>query len=192
MPPCQTEVEHLDLPLRRQLDVGRLQIAMDDPLAVRCLEGFGDLAADPESLFERKRTAREPLRQGLPLDELQHEEARPARLLDPVDRRDVRVAQGRQGARLPLEPGQVLRIPRQRAGQDLDGHLPVETAVARAPDLSHPSRAEWREDLVRAQARPRADHGSPIMRVSTGTARRGAEEPRTAGPSAGGRSSSRV
>jgi hypothetical protein len=40
------EVQHLGVASRRHDDVGRLQIAMDDPLLVRCVEGVGDLDGD--------------------------------------------------------------------------------------------------------------------------------------------------
>ena len=140
--PGQPEVQHLDLPLRRELDVAGLQVAVDDPLSVRRFQGLRDLTADPQSFFERDRAAREPLRQRLSLDELQHEEARSARLFETVDRRDVRVIDGRQGARFALEPGQVLRVPRQRVGQNLDRHVAAQTGVSRALDLPHPSRAQ--------------------------------------------------
>ena len=43
----ETEVEHLDraVPLG-QLDVGRLEVAVDDPALVRVLERLGDLARE--------------------------------------------------------------------------------------------------------------------------------------------------
>ena len=44
----EAEVEHLDVPVRRDLDVGRLEIAMDDALLVRRLERLGDLDGDGE------------------------------------------------------------------------------------------------------------------------------------------------
>ena len=42
----ETEVEHLHRAVGADLDVGRLQIAMDDALLVRRLERVGDLARD--------------------------------------------------------------------------------------------------------------------------------------------------
>jgi hypothetical protein len=45
---CEAKVEDLDDARRRDLDVRRLEIAMDDPLLVRRLEGFGDLPRDVE------------------------------------------------------------------------------------------------------------------------------------------------
>ncbi len=40
----ETKVQYLDLTLGCDLDVGRLQIPMDDPLPVRRLQRLGDLA----------------------------------------------------------------------------------------------------------------------------------------------------
>jgi hypothetical protein len=42
----QAEVENLHDAVGRDLDVRRLQIAMDDPLLVRVLEGLADLTRD--------------------------------------------------------------------------------------------------------------------------------------------------
>ena len=50
----ETEVEHLHRAVRSHFDVGRLQIAMDDPLLVRGLERVGDLAGDREGVGERE------------------------------------------------------------------------------------------------------------------------------------------
>ena len=51
----QAEVEHLDQAVRPQLDVGRLQIAMDDPQFVRGLERLGDLPRNGQRLVQRNR-----------------------------------------------------------------------------------------------------------------------------------------
>ena len=40
---CQSEVEHLDHALRRDHDVGGLQVAMNDAFFVRRFERVGDL-----------------------------------------------------------------------------------------------------------------------------------------------------
>ena len=51
----QAEVEHLDGAVRRELDVGRLQVAVDDAALVRGLERLGDLPRDRQRLVERER-----------------------------------------------------------------------------------------------------------------------------------------
>ena len=54
----QPEVEHLHVPVGRDLDVRRLQVAVDDPLLVRGFERLGDLPRDRERLCERQAAAR--------------------------------------------------------------------------------------------------------------------------------------
>ena len=54
----ETEVEHLDRAVGPHLDVRRLQIAMDDAVLVRGLEGVGDLPRDRQSLGDRQRPPR--------------------------------------------------------------------------------------------------------------------------------------
>ena len=76
---------------------------MDDPLLVRGLERLGDLAGDGESLFEREGAALQPLGEILSLDELHDEGADSARLLEAVDRGDVRVLELGEELRFALE-----------------------------------------------------------------------------------------
>ena len=70
----QAEVEQLDARLRHH-DVARLQIAMDESLAVRLVERVGQLHRVGEGLIERQRSARQALGERLALDELHHEVA---------------------------------------------------------------------------------------------------------------------
>ena len=53
--------------------------------------------------------------------------------------------------RIALEPCHVVRIARQRRGQDLQRDFPLELRVPRAVHLAHPARAERREDLLWAE-----------------------------------------
>ena len=49
----EPEIQHLHGAVRPHLDVGRLQVAMDDALLVRGLERFGDLSRDWQRLVDR-------------------------------------------------------------------------------------------------------------------------------------------
>ena len=51
----QTEVEHLDGPVVTDLDVGRLQIAVDNTRLMRSLERVGDLSGYRQHFLDRKR-----------------------------------------------------------------------------------------------------------------------------------------
>ena len=69
----QTEIQHLHRAVVAHLDVGRLQIAMDDALLVRGFERLGDLPRDRQRVGERHRALRDALREGLALDQFHHE-----------------------------------------------------------------------------------------------------------------------
>jgi hypothetical protein len=51
---CEAEVENLHDSVRRDFDVGRLQVAMHDPFVVRDFEGLGDLPCDAQDVIERE------------------------------------------------------------------------------------------------------------------------------------------
>ncbi len=61
------EIENLHRPVRTKLDVGRLQIAMHDPLCVGRLARFGDLPRDRQRFVERQSTLLDALRERLDL-----------------------------------------------------------------------------------------------------------------------------
>src|SRR5436309_4939847 len=124
----------------------------DDGAFVCGLDGPGDLAADLQRLAHRKRPAREPLRQGLALDQLEHQVGRAGGVLEPKDPGDVRMVERGQEPRLALEARQPFGILCEGLGEPFDRHLAPETRVARPVDLAHPARAERRGDLVGAEA----------------------------------------
>ena len=72
----EAEIQDLDVVIRGQLDVWRLQVAVDDPLLVSGLEGYRDLRGDRECFSERNGTPGDALREHLTIDELEHEEVR--------------------------------------------------------------------------------------------------------------------
>ena len=72
----EAEVEHFDLAVGRELDVGGLEVAVDDALLVRFLERRGDLRRDLARLGDGDRAALQALGEVLALDELQREQLR--------------------------------------------------------------------------------------------------------------------
>ena len=48
----EAEVEHLHLAGWRDLDIGGLQVAVNDAFLVRCFERFGDLMREPDGRIE--------------------------------------------------------------------------------------------------------------------------------------------
>ena len=148
----QAEVEDLDLTLRRDLDVGGLEIAMDDALRVCRIERVGNLAGQPHRLAHRHRPARDDVGERVALDQLEHQGANAVNVFDPVERRDVRMIERSEQPRLSIEPRQSIRIERRRGGEDLDRHIAAEPRIARAIDLAHSPGSDGADDLVRSQA----------------------------------------
>jgi hypothetical protein len=56
--------------------------------------------------------------------------------------------------RLALEPRAAIGVGAEDVGQDLQGDVAPQPAVARAIDLAHAARAERRDDLVRPKRVP--------------------------------------
>ena len=125
----QTEVHHLDRAIGPNLDVGRLQIPVDDSLLVRGVEGFRDLARDGQGLADRNRPAGEAFGEILALDQLHDKGGDAVRLFDAEEAADVRVVQRGQRLCFPMESCDAVRVGRERRGQDLDRDTPIEPRV---------------------------------------------------------------
>ena len=140
----EAEVEHLDAAVGSDLDVGRFQIAVDDPAIVRRPQRRGDLRRDGKSFVDRHRRAAQAFRQRLAVDQL-HDQVVGA---DVVERADVRMVQRGDRPRFAREPIAEL------FGRDLDRDVASEPRIARAIHLAHAARTNALDNLVRAQPRP--------------------------------------
>ena len=138
----QAEIEHLDLAVRRDLDVGRLQIAVDDPRSCAASSPSASGSAMRSASAIGNRTPREADRQILAFDEFHDERTTAAGFLEPVDRRDRRMTERGQDLRLPLKSGHAVVVIREGVGQDLDGDVAIEARVRGAVDLAHPARPQ--------------------------------------------------
>jgi hypothetical protein len=69
----QTEVQYLDGAVAAHLDVGGLQIAVDDALLVCRFERLDELSGDGQRFFDRHRPLCQAIRERRPLDELHHQ-----------------------------------------------------------------------------------------------------------------------
>ena len=90
--------------------------------------------------------------EGDPRDQLHGEKAASLDLFDRVDRDDRSVVEGRDRLRLPLEPGEAVRIVRERVRQDLQRDLTVELSVGGLPDLAHAPFADEGGHIVVPEA----------------------------------------
>ncbi len=120
-------------------DVGRLQIAVNDALAVGVVDGAGDRLQDLHPLVHRQ--ARPQLGQRPPGDEIHHDVVG----ADLVHRHDVRVVQPRR--RRGLDPQAIGRA----VAQDLDRHLATQVGVARLEHVAGPAVGNTPHHLVLAE-----------------------------------------
>src|SRR5262249_17999991 len=135
----QPEIEYLHHSLRRDHDVCRLQIAMNDALLMRRLQRLCDLPRVAERRFERNRSA-----QRLALDQLHHQRA----LLDPINLSDVGMIESGQRPGFALEARHAVSVSREALRQDFDRHIAPELGIGGSPDFAHPTLAELGGDLV--------------------------------------------
>src|SRR5262249_54804081 len=98
---------------------------------------LGDFALALEALLER-----------LALDELEGEVVVLLAPAEVVRSDDVFVLEAHGRDRLALEPLEVMRVPRELEGQDLERRQAVREDVARLVDDPHGALAELLEDLV--------------------------------------------
>ena len=108
----QAEVQHLHRAVGSHFDVRGFEIAMNDALFVRRLEGFGDLPGDRQCLVERDRALSDAVRERWPFDELHHERLHAVGFFEAVDGRNVRMVQRREHFRFALESRETLGVSR--------------------------------------------------------------------------------
>jgi len=153
----QPEVEHLDRAVLASLDVGRLQIAVNDPVLVRRLERFRNLPPNRERFAQGNRALRDAVGKRRALDQLEDQGAYGVSgfswtFLQAVNATDIRMIERGERLRLALEAGDATGIVRKRLWKDLDRHVAIELRV-RARDRLHPCRPAR---AARALRRPRA------------------------------------
>ena len=146
----QAEVEHLDRPVRPQLDVGRLQVAMDDAVLVGGFDRFDDLSRDWQCFVERKRTLGDAVGERRAMDELEHQRVCPP-LLESVDRADVGMVERREQVRFALESRDAVGIGGEGTRKDLERYVAVEPGIARA--ITSPMPPAPRSDTSRRSPR---------------------------------------
>ena len=154
----KAEVQYLDGSRGGELDVGWLQIPMDDAALVRGLERFRNLTGNGQRLVERNGALLDPVRERRPVDQLQHDRSqgrltgrRGLEILEPVNLRDVRVIERCEQLRLTLEPGEPFGIRREQIRQHFDRDLAIEARVPCAIDFAHAALAEDAEDFIRTE-----------------------------------------
>ena len=83
---------------------------------------FGDLLRNRQRLIHRNRTTRDALRQILAFDQFHDRGGDVRSLLEALDRRDVRMVEGREDFGFPVKAREAIRIDSEGGGQHLERH----------------------------------------------------------------------
>ena len=86
-PKCfsKAEVENLNRLVGRKFNVGRLQIAMNNPALMRVFESLSDLPRDRQCLVQLNRASCQPLRQRGTFDQFHNQSSNVIGLFETVD-----------------------------------------------------------------------------------------------------------
>ena len=170
------EIHEPHVVIRRDQDVLRLQVPVDDPFCMDRVEAGRDLSRD----FPQERLGHDAefvlqFAQRPPLDVFHHQEMEglPVHLegVGVQGRDDVLVAHPATEVGLPQEALEEAVLSEEVRVDQLDGdgrtRVPAELRFRqpRAPDGPHPARAEFLFDPVAAEERPL--HGGTVHRLST-------------------------
>ena len=169
----KTEIEDLHRSLRCDLHISRLEVPVNDRLLVRRLQRFGDLQRNPEGFFNADRSLLDPFRQGLAIDELEHERGTAARFLNAVNRSNVLVIQRSQQLRFACKAGHAIRIEHETIRQNLQRHIAVKPRIPRPIYVAHSARTDWPQYLVRSKSGARLQRHGLIAKLYRSIADRG-------------------
>ena len=143
--------------------VGRPQVAVDDALRVRVIDGVADLAGEVERAVERRAR---------PFAAMMFSSVSPCTysitmkntfvlLLRGGDGDDVGMADAGEQPRLPQQFAEVEALPVRH----LDRDLLVDPGVLREVDGAEPAAAEGRDDLVLAERLASEEHAEDAMLI---------------------------
>jgi len=149
----EAEVGHLRQAPRREQDVRRLDVAVDDPRLVGHAERGGHLLHHGQRALRRQRPlATQHVRQALAVHKLHRDELEAAVLAHGVDLDDVGMDDCGGVACLAGEALDEGGVAREGPRQHLDGDEAVERGLARLVDRPHPPAAQQLDDLELAEA----------------------------------------
>src|SRR5438552_4722195 len=159
---CQPEVQYLRLTARAHKNIGRLDVAMDDPLGVRGFQGIHYLDGQIDGLLLRQWPASNVILQSPTFEQLHHDELLLIMLTDLIHRADIRMIERRSSTRFAQEPLERALIFCQILGQELQGHRSLQDKVFGTVNDPHAAASELFENAVvgHSRAKHRARSGS--------------------------------
>ena len=117
-------------------DVRRLDVSVDDALAVGVVEGAGGLSDDPHRLLDARSPLPQPLGEVGAVDQVRDDEVRRAFSLNVVDRDDAGVPQPGDSPGFRQQEVDLVGVNQTARLQDLDRDVALEAGVVGPPDLT--------------------------------------------------------
>ena len=144
----EPEIENFDVALMCDLDVRRLQVAMDDPFAMRLADRFRNLFREVQELEKLQRSASDTLGERWAFGEFQDQVPLIVDAQQIVNGSDVGVIQAREKLGLALKAAERRAIGGEISRQNLDGDFALEVGIFRTVNTSHAPAAEQIQDFV--------------------------------------------
>ena len=129
----------------------RFDIPVYYSVLVSHYEGIGNLCPIPQSEVDWKLSPLDSLSQSLALQILHDQEVDPVFVADVIERANMRVVQGGDGASLTYQPSLLVRIRCYRVWKHLDGNSPVKTNIGGQVHLTHAAFAKLGGYFIRAE-----------------------------------------
>ena len=161
-PQGKAEIRELRTAIAGDEHVGGLDVAMNDPVVVRELEGVTDLRGQLQGLGRRELLVPDEAVEVRAIHKLHDEvETAAGHLAEVVDRHDTGMVQAREQLRLALEAGDkglLLRLCQFR-GQHLDGHGALQLDLHRLVNGPHAAATDECFHIILRQ-----QHGNVVRR----------------------------
>lgn len=148
----QPKIRHVRLAMAIDQNIRRLQVAVQDALFVRIVNGFGDGLDPGSSLAGRDRLLAIELTQVLALDVVHREVVEALMFAHFMDANDVRMVKPRRRGSLRLEPLQRVRTGELTCQDHLHCDRAIEADLACLVDDTHAAPVNFMDKLVVAKA----------------------------------------
>ncbi|MEJ2190107.1 MAG: hypothetical protein P8Y93_11990 [Acidobacteriota bacterium] len=159
------EVEQLDATVRRQKNVLRLDVAVDDTLGVGRPEAGSHIAGDFHDPLDRHPAFPQAIPEVLPFEKLHDRKGDTILVPEVIDGENVRVGEPGDGAGFSFEAFDLPGIGGGGFAEDLDRDLAFEPGVHGAVDDAHAALAQSVEDLISPEGAPdQCGHGQSYSR----------------------------
>ena len=144
----QSEVQNLRVTTFGDEDVSGFNVAVDDSLGMRGIEGIGNFDSERENQFRFQRTPGDAVLQRQAVEILHGDEVLTFALVNLEDHADIGVVQCRRRLCFSLEAGESLRVLGYFIGQEFQRDEAMQLHILGFVDHAHPTTAELLDDAV--------------------------------------------